>query len=97
MILKKQGVISFCWVLDDFDRLKESFASPEYRCLKQNRRRGDMRSLGRQRLSLQLVSAVNAVTITREFQQIFIYRLNMSFPPKVMKEGQSTPTITFRH
>ena len=72
MILKK-GVISFCWVLDDFGRLKESLASPEYRCLKQSRRRGDMRSLGRQRLSLQLVSAVNPVTITREFQQILTY------------------------
>ena len=73
MILKKQGVISFCWVLHDFGRLKESLASPEYRCLKQSRRRGDMRSLGRQRLSLQLVSAVNPVTITREFQQILTY------------------------
>ena len=63
MILKEQGVISFCWVLDDFGQLKESVASPEYQCLKQNRWRGVMRSLGGQRLLLQLVSAVNPVTV----------------------------------
>ena len=63
MILKEQSVISFRWVLDNFGRLKESVASPEYRCLKQNRWRGITRSLGRHRLSLQLVSAVNPVTV----------------------------------
>lgn len=95
MILKEQGVISFCWVLDDFGRLKESVASPEYRCVKQNRWRGVMRSLGRQRLSLQLVSAVNPVTVGVRVALMpgTANEVVVSFPPKVMKEGQSTPTI----